>query len=485
MTTSHPTQSSRREFLKRSSALAMAGSAAPWAMSLAAMSEAAAQTATDYKAMVCVFLYGGNDYGNTLVPYDQASYDIYNAVRPVLAYPRTAVAASTGVVGSPGLAPTALTQAAVLPAGATDLAGRQYALAPELAAIKPIFDAGKMAVLLNIGTLIEPTTKDQYANKSVKLPPKLFSHNDQQSTWQSTLPEGATSGWGGRMGDLFASGNGNSTFTCINVSGNAVFLSGKSAVQYQVTPRGSVPITGIKSPLYGSQACSDALRTLITTAAPNALFESELARITQRSIDADTSLTSALAGTPALATPFTATNPLAQQLAMVAKMIAARNTLGAKRQVFFVSIGGFDNHDGLNTVHPGLLTNVADAMGAFYNATVQLGVSQQVTAFTASDFGRTLVGNNDGSDHGWGSHHFVVGGAVKGQAFYGKPPTHIVPTTTVTSGPDDVGQGRLLPSISVDQLGGTLATWFGVSATDLPAVLPDLANFSTKNLGFL
>jgi uncharacterized protein (DUF1501 family) len=463
---SHPLNSSRREFLKRASALSLAGSAAPWALNLAAISQAAAATATDYKALVCVFLYGGNDYGNTLVPYDTASYNTYQTLRPVLAYPRA------------NLDATALVQSAVLPAGATDLAGLQYALAPELALIKPVFDAGKLAVMLNVGTLIEPTTKTQYTNKTVKLPPKLFSHNDQQSTWQSSLPEGAISGWGGRMGDLFASGNTNSTFTCVNVSGNAVFLSGANAVQYQVTSNGSVPINGIKNPLFGSTACSTALRDLIT--APSAqLIENEYVRIMQRAINANDTLTTALATPPVWTRPFTTTNSLAMQLQMVARMIAARDTLGAKRQVFFVSMGGFDNHDGLNTVHPGLLTNIADAMSTFYDATVQLGIADQVTAFTASDFGRTLVGNNDGSDHGWGSHHFVAGGAVKGQAFYGKPPA------LANNGPDDVGQGRLLPSTSVNQLAGTLASWFGVSATDMNTVLPDLANFSTKNLGFV
>jgi uncharacterized protein (DUF1501 family) len=463
---SHPLNSSRREFLKRSSALAIAGGAAPLALNLAAISDAAAQTAADYKAIICVFLYGGNDYANTLVPYDLASYDAYQKLRPVLAYPRASLDA------------TALNASAVLGAGAVDLAGLQYALAPELAQIKPIFDAGKMAVMLNVGTLIEPISKIQFANKTVKLPPKLFSHNDQQSAWQSSLPEGATSGWGGRMGDLFAAGNSNSTFTCVNISGNAVFLSGNSAVQYQVTSKGSVPINGIKNPLYGSKACSDALKAMIT-ASSSQLFESELTRITQRSITANDTLTSALTTVPAFATPFTATNPLAMQLQMVAKMIAARDTLGAKRQVFFVSLGGFDNHDGLNTAHPSLLTNVADALSSFYSATVELGMANQVTAFTASDFGRTLVGNNDGSDHGWGSHHFVVGGAVKGQAFYGKPPA------VANNGPDDVGQGRLLPSIGVNQMGATLASWFGVAPSDLPAVLPDITNFTTKNLGFV
>ena len=464
--TSHSVNASRRAFLKQGSAFALAGSAAPLALNLAAISEAAAQAAPDYKAIVCVFLYGGNDYANTVVPYDTANHGLYQTLRPGLAYPRA------------NLDATALTPAAVLPAGAIDLAGLQYALAPQLALIKPVFDSGKMAVMLDIGTLVEPTTKQQYTNKSVALPPKLFSHNDQQSAWQSSLPEGATSGWGGRMGDLFAAGNGNSTFTCVNVSGNAVFMSGNSAVQYQVSTTGSVPISGIKNPLFGSAACRDALAALIT-APSSQLFENELVRITQRAVTADTTLTSALAGALPFTTPFTAANGLARQLQMVARMIAARSTLGAKRQIFFVSIGGFDNHSGLVNVHPGLLTNVADALSSFYNATVELGISDQVTAFTASDFGRTLVVNTDGSDHGWGSHHFVLGGAVKGQAFYGKAPA------LANNGPDDVGQGRLLPAISVNQFAATLATWFGVAPGQLATVVPDITRFSTKNLGFI
>jgi uncharacterized protein (DUF1501 family) len=170
---------------------------------------------------------------------------------------------------------------------------------------------------------------------------------------------------------------------------------------------------------------------------------------------------------------------LGLQLKEVAKLISVSSQLGAKRQVFFVSSGGFDNHDQLATVHPRLLTNVADALRAFYDTTVELGVASQVTTFTASDFGRTLTANNDGSDHGWGGMHFVMGGAVKGKAFYGTPPV------VANGGPDDIGQGRLIPTTSVDQYAATMASWFGVSASDMPTVLPNIVNFTTKNLGFL
>ena len=451
---------SRREFLKRASAVSMTGVAAPWALNLAAMGEAAAAAATDYKALVCVFLYGGNDYANTVVPYDLASHTAYKNQRAAIAIARTT------------LGGTVLNPTAALPGG------RQYALAPELAPLIPVFDAGQMAVLLNVGTLVQPTTKLQFTNKSVPLPPKLFSHNDQQSVWQSSSPEGSISGWGGRMGDLFAAGNGNATFTCVSVAGNAVYLSGQSAVQYQVTTNGSVPLSALKTPLFGSQACSDALRKLVT--APGAhLFEAEHARVMKRSIEADAELTFALAGATALRTVFPTGNSLASQLAMVARMISARTALTAKRQVFFVSLGGFDTHDGILTDHPTLMATVGQALAAFQAATVELGLANSVTTFTASDFGRTLTTDGDGSDHGWGSMHFVLGGAVKGKAFYGAAPV------IANNGPDDVGQGRLLPSMAVDQFGATLANWFGVSNTDAVSVLPNIGNYSVRDLGFM
>ena len=454
---------SRRAFLKRSSALAVAGGAAPWALSLAAMSEAAAATATDYKALVCVFLYGGNDYGNTLVPYDNARYAVYQGMRPTLAYTQAQLAAT------------------VLDPGVALSGGLQYAIAPELAPLLPIFNAGKLGVMLNVGPLVQPTTKAQYTAGNVPLPPRLFSHNDQQSVWQSSSPEGATSGWGGRMGDLFESGNGNAVFTCVNVSGNAVYLSGKAATQYQVSTTGPVALNGVAKPLFGSTACSTALQSLVTATSAN-VFENEYARISARSLSAGGALTTALAGGPTISTPFPApgTNNLADQLKLVARMISTADAVGAKRQVFFVSMGGFDTHDGLATLHPGLLTSVAQALGAFYAATQELGVANQVTTFTASDFGRTLTAN-DGSDHGWGSMHFMLGGAVNGGRYYGVPPV------VANGGPDDVGQGRLLPSTSVDQYAATMGKWLGISDSDLLTVLPNLTNWdaSQRNLGFV
>jgi uncharacterized protein (DUF1501 family) len=359
----------------------------------------------------------------------------------------------------------------------------QLALAPQMGRLKSLFDAGKLAVQLNVGPLVQPTTLAQYSAKSVPLPAKLFSHNDQQSVWQSSQAEGSIQGWGGRLGDLGLANNGNATFTCISVTGNAVYLAGQTATAYQVSPTGAVPIKGVNNGVYGSAACAAALRSLITQSSPH-LMENEYAKTTQRSMEAEVAVTAATAGVTLATTfnttnPLNETNPLAVQLQMVAKLIAARTALSAKRQVFMVSLGGFDTHDFLPTQHPVLLSSVADAMASFYDATVELGVANSVTAFTASDFGRTLASNGDGSDHGWGSHHFVMGGAVKGKEFYGTAPAIAV------NGPDDVGQGRLLPSTSVDQFAATLASWFGVSASELPLVVPNIGNYSLKNVGFV
>jgi uncharacterized protein (DUF1501 family) len=454
---------SRRAFLQRASALSIAGAATPFVLNLAAIGEAAAATATDYKAIVCVFLYGGNDYANTLIPADTANYNLYNAQRSALAYSQASLAGTT-------LAPT------VPLAG-----GRTYAIAPELAPILPIFNAGKMAVILNVGTLVQPTTKTQYTNKSVPLPPKLLSHNDQQSYWQSSSPEGASSGWGGRIGDLLQSGNSNPSLTCMNPSGNAVFLSGTSAVQYSLTTNGPIGLNA-RTSLQGSTAAGTALRNLIATPV-NHMLETELTKVSGRALNLFDLVTNSLALAPTTNTVFPAAadpgSTLGLQLKEVAKLISVSSQLGAKRQVFFVSTGNFDTHDGLLTVHPRLMTNLADALRAFYDTLVELGVSNQVTTFTASDFGRALTANNDGSDHGWGSMHFVLGGAVKGKAYYGTPPV------VANNGPDDIGQGRLIPTTSVDQYAATMASWFGISDSDMPTVLPSIGNYTTKNLGFL
>jgi uncharacterized protein (DUF1501 family) len=478
-----PEKHSRRAFLRRSGQLALTGTALPFALNLAAMGEAAAFDATDYKALVCVFFYGGNDYANTVVTYDDPSYNLYSTIRGGGA----GQTAGGIALAKAALTPTLLNPTTVLPGG------RQYALHPSMTALAGLFNAGKAAVQLNVGPLVVPLTKTQYSSvdrTTYPLPLKLFSHNDQQSIWQSSSPEGSTIGWGGNLGDLALSGNTTSTFTCISVTGNAVYLSGDQALSYQVSTGGAVAINGVKSNVYGSSAVRTAMTSLIQQPRSH-ILESEYNKVTARAIGAEVQITTGLSGVT-LATAFPA-GSLGDQLKMVARLIGARTSLGAKRQVFMVSIGGFDLHDNLITQHPALLASVSDAMTAFYNATVELGVASKVTAFTASDFGRTLQSNGDGSDHGWGSHHFVVGGAVKGKAFYGTAPAVSLGSTTAPEDQGHVGQGRLLPTTSVDQYAATLAKWFGVADAELSGILPNLRHFGAvagrpdypANMGFM
>lgn len=457
----------RRLVLQRAVQLSAFGVATPLAINLAAIGEAAAFEAGDYKALVCVFLYGGNDYANTVVPFDPANYALYHQIRA-----GTAGEDESGIaLGRASLAATALTPLD----GATLTDNIQFALAPQLTGLKSLFDAGRLAIQLNVGPLIQPTTLAQYQSTNRvanPLPPKLFSHNDQQSVWQSKDSEGSTNGWGGRLGDLALTDNSSrASLTCISAGGNAVFVSGRHAQQYQIGTSGAIRIDALRGGL------RDAVNA-ITSRNSTHVFENECARMTRRSIELEGVVNAALGGVT-LATAFPSGNPLASQLRIVARLIGAHAALGVKRQVFFVSLGGFDNHNALMDDHPRLMARLDGAMGAFYAATTELGLADKVTTFTASDFGRTLSSNSDGSDHGWGAHHFVMGGAVNGGRFYGTAP-HV----SVQSD-DQVGQGRLLPTTSVDQFAASLAHWFGCDASDLPGIMPNIGNFPAAGPGFL
>jgi uncharacterized protein (DUF1501 family) len=453
-----PHDADRRAFLLRACALGATGAAAPLALNLAALGAAAAQSAPpSYKALVCVFLYGGNDPFNTLVPFDDAAYRAYAAARTDIALRRDTLRA------------TALRGKAAAPGGA------QFALAPALAPLAPLYENGQMAVLLNVGPLVVPTTKAEYISARVPLPPKLFSHNDQQSYWQALAPEGAASGWGGRLTDLFASANAQRTFTGITAGGSTVLLAGHKVAGYRVGINGSTPIELLHRDMYGSSACTALLRQLITQPREH-LMERELSRIAAQSIDADTRLRAALAD---VAVPGDFGSPLAQQLKIVARIIGARQALGARRQVFFVSQNGYDNHTGLNDTHPALLRELGQSLAVFQQALTTLGVADQVTTFTASEFGRTLGSNGNGSDHGWGSHHLVLGGAVNGGRSYGTHPE------IALDGPGFVDNGRLLPTLAVDQLGASLGRWFGAGRDELRLVFPNLKHFDADGLALL
>ena len=478
----NPPCASRRAFLRTASTLSLLGSAgAPFALNLATIGAAAAQTAgSDYKALVCLFMNGGNDSFNTVLATDPTSWAEYLRLRAstdgaVIALP---------AVGSPG---------GVLPiVPKTAQAGRSFALHPNLPQIKGLFDAGRLAVVPNVGPLVVPTTAAQYLARSVRLPQKLFSHNDQQSLWQSSMPEGARSGWGGRMGDLLVASNSAPIFTSISVSGNAVFLAGQIINQYQITDAGAVPIDGLRGELFGSSASANPLQAIISSDRNN-LFEKEHAAVVRRSIAAQSQLATGLvpAGAAGGVDPSQyssprqgglARNSLAVQLQTVARVIASRSALGARRQVFFVNMGGFDTHDNQLGRHAELMAQLDHAMAYFDGVLGNLlgaNLRNQVTLFTASDFGRTFRGNGDGTDHGWGGHHLVMGGAVRGQDIVGAFPV------TGLGHAQDVGGGSLLPQYAVDQYGATLASWFGLNASQIAEVFPGIGNFANRNLGFM
>lgn len=459
----------RRHFLRTASA---AGLASPLLLN----SFGNAANVTGYKALVCLFLLGGLDTHDVLIPVDQPSYDQYAGIRQSLLDQHGQSRAQSSLL-------------ALNPVNSADYQGRQFGLAPEMPKIKTLFDQGNAAIVPNVGPLIEPTTLAQLEAESVKLPPRLFSHNDQQSTWQTSSPEGAQLGWGGLFADaaLAFSANGQPAFTTVTALGNDVFLTGQTATPYQLTLGDEVLQVDVLAQLEqdrgNSPEAEAAYQSLLQHFRPDMfngtnLLQRDIASASVDSIDANALFANATQNAPALFTSFPAT-PLGKQLAGVAKTIQVRSTLQAARQVFFVGYGGFDTHSGQATDLPQLLRDIDDAVSAFNSAMIELGTNNGVTLFTASDFGRTLAINGDGTDHGWGSHHFVVGGAVNGNQIYGDVPP------PVFGHPNDVGGGRLLPAIAVDQYAATMGRWFGLNNAELAAALPNLGNFATSDLGFL
>jgi len=414
--------------------------------------------AGDYKALVCLFLQGGNDSNNVVIPFDTSDYNAYAAARTILALPQDQLLA-------------------INPAKYSD--GRSWSLHPSLPELSALFGAGQLAILANTGTLVQPTTLAQYQS-GANLPPQLFSHIDQQTQWQSSVPDKPfTTGWGGRLADLVNAMNTNNQISMsISLTGNNSFQVGQTVSQYAVSPNGAVVLTGSTGSANSQSGIRYKAQTDLLSVQEASLFQTAFAGLTSNSIGDSQVLTSALASAATLKTVFPATST-GDQLNMIARLISAGPALGLRRQVFFAQLGGWDLHAAEMADHPGLLAEISQAMNAFYAATVELGVANAVTTFTASDFSRTYNTNGDGSDHGWGSHHFIMGGAVNGGDIYGKMPSLVI------GGADDTGRGRWIPSTSVDQYSGTLATWFGVSASNLPTVLPNLGRFSNPNLGFM
>ncbi len=447
----------RRSALKLSALGAAAAS--PFLTTLGGLGAAAAQSATDYKALVCVFLYGGNDDANTIVPVSTGAYGDYTRARPALALPGNRLLSIT-----PDL-----------------FNGPDLALSASMPGLRTLFQQGRCAILANVGTLAYPLIQAEWRAGAKATPFQLFSHSDQQGAWQTGLPDRVSrTGWLGRIGDLIApnASDPDAFSLAISVAGNNAIQVGQTTVQYQVTPRGPVRIEGV----YGGGVLStpqaaNALQTLMTQTRTHVL-EDAFNRINSRAITSERRLAAALASARPLTTPFPAT-ALGDQARMVARMISINATLGQRRQIFFISSGGWDFHDNLLSEHAERLAELDGALTALFSATVELGLSDKVTTFTASDFGRALQSNGRGSDHGWGGHHFIVGGAVKGRRVFGSFPT------VALNGPNDSGQGRLIPTTAVDQYASTLARWFGVGAGEMTAVLPNLARFGTSDLGFM
>jgi uncharacterized protein (DUF1501 family) len=412
----------------------------------------------DFRALVCVFLFGGNDAFNMVVPRSAAEHDAYARSRQNLAIGRDAL----------------------LPIEPSTGDGALYGLHPRMGALKQLFDAGRLAVVANAGPLVRPVTKEQFLQRAVPVPPQLFSHNDQQDQWQTAkgLRELQT-GWAGRAADLVAGDlAGQALPMNVSLAGTSVFQIGADASPYAIGNDGAPTFIALTNPQAGFYAERRAMfERLLAVRQPSPIGRA-LTAVQARSLELAGVVNGALAAAPPIATPFPG-SPLGAQLAAVARLISVRDRLGMRRQVFFVATGGFDTHDDQNQLQPGLLGDVADSLAAFDAALLELGAARDVVTFTQSDFGRTLTSNGDGTDHGWGAHQLVLGGPVAGRDIYGTMPRLEI------GGPDDVGGGRIVPTLSVDQYAATLLRWFGLGEGQLDAVLPNLRNFASRDLRFL
>lgn len=408
----------------------------------------------DYRALVCILLAGGNDSFNMVVPVDPAEYGGYAAARTDLA----------------------LAREALLPIRPRGL-GRDYGLHPSMPEVQQLFDEERLSVIANVGTLAERVTLEELEAGVARVPLGLYSHADQIRQWQTSLPDSRSPvGWGGRVADLLEPLDPGSTLPLgISLSGTNVFQSGESAVEYAITPQGSIGIEGFDDDDPFQVARAEAIRALANGPHDN-LLKAQFGATIERSIESHEIFTQAIASAPPGDTTFSP-GPLSQGLAMVARTIAAREALGARRQTFFVSFGGWDHHDELLNIQAGMLATLSRALLEFDTALGELGVRDEVTSFTISDFGRTLSSNGRGSDHGWGGNQLVMGGSVRGGEFFGDYPA------LEPDGPLDTGRGRLIPTLSTDEVFAELALWFGVEPSEVPRVLPNITRFAVPSPG--
>lgn len=470
----------RRRFLTHACALSTASLTAAsmtgFGLSMTAI-QAAAQTtgdtASDYKALVCVFLLGGLDGNDTILPYDPASYSRYAGLRESLLQNYANVQGGSSTRSRDRL----------LPLNPVDPVqnGRQFALTEELSGVHALFEQGQAAIVANVGPLVQKVTLADYEADVPWLPKRLFSHNDQQATWMSGAPEGASLGWGGRFADAALRSGANTsgeTFTAITSAANALFLTGESARPFQIGRNGA-PLIDSLTALQGNPEAYALMRRHFEPD-PNAsdhLLERDFANATGNALRNNEAYNAGASQSAGLSTAFPG-GPLGDQLQTVAQAIATRDALNVNRQVFFVGLGGFDTHSNQVFDLPPLQRQLDAGITAFVNAMRELGVSENVTLFTASDFGRTLAVNGDGTDHGWGNHHFIVGDAVNGQRILGELPPYDLAHAL------DAGGGRWIPDYSVEQFAAPLGRWFGLNETDLQAALPNLNNFNSSALNY-
>jgi len=445
----------RRDFLKTSGAAAVFAATPGLAYSQVV---GVAGPFDDYRALVCVFLFGGNDSFNMLVPNTPAEYSAYANSRQNLAIPQTEL----------------------LPISPVSTQTPDFGLHPSMSGIHGLFNGGDAALVANVGPLIEPTGKDQFFNRSVAVPPQLFSHNDQQDQWTSLRGNvSSKTGWAGRMADLIRTGVADQQMaTNASLFGANLFQSADETVAYVMGPNGPVQFEGFSTDPNSILFEQRAAFRRIVEAQYGTVYERGYAEVQRRAINAADTVSAAIDSAPPINTAFPESQ-LGAQLNTVARLIAVRDRLQMRRQVFFVAAGGFDSHDNQQQEQPGLLGGISAAIAAFHTATVELGVASNVTTFTQSDFGRTLTSNGDGTDHAWGGNQLVVGGAVNGGELYGRYPLLEI------GGPEDVAGGRMIPSTSADQYAATLARWFGIPDVDLDIIAPNLPNFAVRDLGFM
>lgn len=471
---------SRRRFLRDaacSSLAAASGSAILTQFGLlnSALAQSACASygaASDYKALVCLFLLGGNDSWNLLVPSDTARYGVYANSR----------SSSAGAASSVAIAQNTLLPVNVLNAGA----GESYGLHPSTPELANLFNHGNGAFVVNVGTALQPTNKTQYLQPGYPLPPQLYSHSDQQAQWAYGQPQqNGTVGWGGLVADrLHVLNPGAIIPMSISLSGQNRFQAGNLVQPYTISPNGPISLAG-----YGGSTGAARLTALSEMLAETYAdpLSRTYAKTVSNALDYYNTMYAALSAAPPLTTTFPANNPVAAALAEVAKVISMRDTLKARRQIFFIGYGSFDTHANQLNDQPKLLQTISQALGAFYDCTVNdLKIPQSITTFTMSEFARTLNSNGDGTDHAWAGIQFVMGGAVKGQKLYGAPAASgsLFPNQTL-NGPDCLSRGQMMPAVSCDQYAATLASWLGVQACDIAQIFPYLGNFPASDLGFL